>query len=73
MPQFEVKTTSTFDLIYLVEAETKEQAVEFALDCDNDQSYYVQKHMGERHTDVVEIPEIYITDWVEAQSKRGFV
>lgn len=73
MPFFEVKTTSTFENIYLVEADNEKQAVEFALDSDRDDKYFVQKFQDEQHTDVTTIEEIWWTDWLAEQYKGGYV
>lgn len=49
MPIFEIKTISTIENIYWVEADSEGQAVMFTLDSNLDEGpEFVQKHIGEK-------------------------
>ena len=70
MPKFKVKTQSTFEHIYFVDAETSKLAVEQVLDSENIPEFY-QRHMGEV---AIESKEISSFDEEERQIyEEGFV
>jgi hypothetical protein len=72
MPIFEVKTNSTFEHVYYVEAETEALAVESVLD-----SYgvdYAQKHMGERAIEAKELSEdTTYAMWLKDARERNYL
>lgn len=70
MATFEIVTKSTFTNVYLVEAETKEEAEKQILDTENEVDF-LQKHEGE----VILACEEHNTTWEDFFShykKQGF-
>lgn len=69
MPTFEVITQSTFENVYLIEAESKEEAVGMVLDSNNAPDFY-QKHLGEgmRDVNIVSDPQA----WPDTIRSKGY-
>lgn len=72
MPLFEIATQSTFENIYLVEADTKEQAVEHVLDANESPDFY-QKHLGEGMREVKQFDDYVTTSqWIQSVRDKGY-
>jgi hypothetical protein len=65
MAMYMVSTVSTFSNKYFVEAESRSQAIEFAL--DNDSSEYWQLHLGENAALVEVVDEVIALAEIKAQ------
>lgn len=70
MAKFEIKTISSFALIYFVEAETQQEAEEMVLTGEVD---YVQKHIDELITSTEPLDEntVFI-DWLREKNISDF-
>lgn len=70
MAKFEVKTISSFALIYFVEAETQQEAEELVLTGEVD---YVQKHIDELITSTEPLDEDDVfADWLREKNISDF-
>lgn len=73
MPKFEIKTHSTFENVYLIEADNFEQALK-KLSNNNEPPDFMQKHLWEDvHGDVFVPDEPYsYSDWYARQKSLGY-
>jgi hypothetical protein len=70
MAKFEIKTISSFALIYFVEAETEQEAEEMVLTGEVD---YVQKHIDELITSTKPLDEDAVfADWLREKNISDF-
>lgn len=71
MPKFEIKTHSTFENVYLIEADTLEQAIHM-LHNNMEPPDFMQKHLWEDLYELSTENDLSYSDWFSKQKKLGY-
>jgi len=73
MANFEIKTHSTFENVYWVEADSLESAINIVKSAGSDVPDFMQTHLWEDITGMTQVDEgVTYSEWYESQHEFGY-